>query len=525
MLRKHFRINHCNLTNIRRTFSISTEYDDVLRRIPPTKFEFPEPKIQIPDQEELTLKTVLEVWKLEMNHYIDFIRNPAPEKRFLREVLPKNFDIIVIGSGYIGTSIAYWLRERYRENQSILVIDKNLDINNIINIEKPEQTTAALATGNIRQQFSLKENIDMARISANFFRNLDETIKLRGETFPSVPYKPFGFLTLAKPESEEMMKENNLLQTSLNINNELLTPFQMNQRFPWLNTSDIRLGCHGLQDEGWIDPYMYLLSMRQAAIKRGTIFLEAEPVEFAHGHEIEFKGFEPTSYKQTNHIILKLPDGSYKKIAFGHCILATGPDTHRFTKELLYLDKKNPGLFGMEIPVERRKRYIFNFEAPEGGMELSSPLVVDPTGLFVHRTGIYDYVCGMAPIPEEEPSTDNLDVDYDFFYKRIWPLLANRIPALEQLRLISGYAYYIDHNTYDETGIIGRIPAYPNIFVVAGFGENEFQFSPVLGKAMHELLFDDCYVTADLYNLSYKRILLDNALQEGTRLHEGIRLN
>lgn len=36
----------------------------------------------------------------------------------------------------------------------------------------------------------------------------------------------------------------------------------------------------------------------------------------------------------------------------------------------------------------------------------------------------------------------------------------------------SGYAYYTDYNTFDGNGIIGRIPAYGNIYVAAGFGEN-----------------------------------------------------
>jgi len=55
----------------------------------------------------------------------------------------------------------------------------------------------------------------------------------------------------------------------------------------------------------------------------------------------------------------------------------------------------------------------------------------------VHRreglTG--SYICGRSPTPEEEPSIANLDVDYDFFDKNIWPVLATRVPAFESVKV------------------------------------------------------------------------------------------
>jgi FAD-dependent oxidoreductase domain-containing protein 1 len=46
-----------------------------------------------------------------------------------------------------------------------------------------------------------------------------------------------------------------------------------------------------------------------------------------------------------------------------------------------------------------------------------------------------NYICGRSPLPEEEPSIDNLDVDYDFFDKKIWPVLASRVPAFESVKV------------------------------------------------------------------------------------------
>lgn len=39
-------------------------------------------------------------------------------------------------------------------------------------------------------------------------------------------------------------------------------------------------------------------------------------------------------------------------------------------------------------------------------------------------------------MPDDEPSTDNLDVDHEFFEKEIWSDLAHRVPAFEEAKVI-----------------------------------------------------------------------------------------
>ena len=34
-----------------------------------------------------------------------------------------------------------------------------------------------------------------------------------------------------------------------------------------------------------------------------------------------------------------------------------------------------------------------------------------------------------------EPDNSNLDVDYDYFYNHVWPIIANRYPAMEELKV------------------------------------------------------------------------------------------
>ncbi|KAG8305504.1 FAD-dependent oxidoreductase domain-containing protein 1 [Homalodisca vitripennis] len=52
------------------------------------------------------------------------------------------------------------------------------------------------------------------------------------------------------------------------------------------------------------------------------------------------------------------------------------------------------------------------------------------------REGTSDnYLCGRSPDAEDEPSCENLEVDYDYFNEKIWPTLANRVPVFESLKI------------------------------------------------------------------------------------------
>lgn len=50
--------------------------------------------------------------------------------------------------------------------------------------------------------------------------------------------------------------------------------------------------------------------------------------------------------------------------------------------------------------------------------------------MFIRRC-FFPCVCPQA----EEPDTSNLEVDHQFFEDKVWPHLANRVPAFEKLKV------------------------------------------------------------------------------------------
>ena len=95
-----------------------------------------------------------------------------------------------------------------------------------------------------------------------------------------------------------------------------------------------------------------------------------------------------------------------------------------------------------KVPVDPRKRYVYNIHCPTGP-GIDCPLVIDPTGAYFRRDGWSNhYLCGRSP-DDQEPEVSNIDVDYEFFEENVWPVIANRARCFEDLKVGSLYTYSI----------------------------------------------------------------------------------
>ena len=65
----------------------------------------------------------------------------------------------------------------------------------------------------------------------------------------------------------------NLLFRSLGAKLKLMTATMLKEKFPWLNTDGIAIGCYGIQNEGWLDPHALLTAFRQKALSLGALYL------------------------------------------------------------------------------------------------------------------------------------------------------------------------------------------------------------------------------------------------------------
>lgn len=440
-------------------------------------------------------------------HDVDLIK----ERRLTRredEVFPAQVDIAIIGGGIMGSSIAHALKQRAPDSFSVMVIERD-----------PQYTHASttLSVGGIRQQFSLRENIEMSLFSVDFLRNVKRNLSVLDNEPPDLNFCPHGYLFLAgTPEGADQILVNHELQSNCGAFIDVLDTDQLKKRFPWLNTNGLILGANGVQNEGWFDPWSLLIALKAKSEFLGAQYVNGEVVDFnlqksmASTGQVDDRG---KAQEQCKYAIVRLPNGEERQLNFSKCIIATGAHSADLTRRL-DIGIPDNGIRTLPLPIEPRKRYVFVFHCPDAP-GLDFPLLVDPSGVYCRREGLGgNFICGKSPLFEDEPDVSNLEVDYSFFEREIWPVLANRVKAFENIKVVGAWAGYYDYNYFDQNPVIGRHPYYDNIFWATGFSGHGIQMGPAIGRAMMELILENSFETIDLSRFGWDRILTDSPVQE-----------
>ncbi|KAF0760596.1 FAD-dependent oxidoreductase domain-containing protein 1-like isoform X1 [Aphis craccivora] len=430
------------------------------------------------------------------------------------KIFPKTVDVLIVGGGVIGSSIAYWLQNKCRDGLTVAVIEKDLSVNkSVISTEEYTKASSVLSCGGIRQQFSLKENIQLSQFSAEFLRDIKDYLTIPEHEPPEINFNPSGYLFLATKNGVDTMLKNHQLQKELKANVELLSKDMLKNKFPWLNVDDIELGSLGTLNSGWFDPWSLLNALRNKAKSLGTYYVEGEVEDFGFKTDTSIVVEEDPNkeYEGINSVKVKLKDGVTQQIVFGLCIVAAGAESGKIAR--MAKVGKGKGFLSTPLPIEPRKRFVYYYHAPKGPS--MSPMVIDPSGVYF-RPDSFDnhYICGKSPCDAEEPETINLDVDHDFFEKQIWASLAHRVPAFEEAKVKSSWAGYYDYNWYDQNGVIGSHPSYFNLFFAAGFSGHGIQQAPAVGRAMMEMITESGFNSIDLSRLGFGRLIAEQPLYE-----------
>uniref|UniRef100_UPI00398F4EBB FAD-dependent oxidoreductase domain-containing protein 1 n=1 Tax=Pristiophorus japonicus TaxID=55135 RepID=UPI00398F4EBB len=422
---------------------------------------------------------------------------------------PERADIVIVGGGVIGWSTAYWLKkkEAIREGVRVVVIERDPTYS---------RASTVLSIGGIRQQFSLPENIHLSLQSAHFLRNIQEHLNVVNEDPVDIQFNPSGYLFLAGKEGCGILEENYRIQRDEGAAVTLLTPQQLQRKFPWINTDGIVVASYGLENEGWFDPWLLLNAFRRKAISMGVYPCHGEVIGFQHStREMMTDDGKTVSLKRIHHVNVRMPNSmEYQPVECALLINAAGAWSGKVAEMIGIGSGPECTLEGTKLPVEPRKRYVYVFHCPNGpGLEC--PLFIDHKGTYFRREGLGgNYVGGLSPSEEEEPDNSDLEVDYNYFQEVVWPRLAQRVPVFESLRLKSAWAGYYDYNTFDQNAIIGTHPLVTNMFFATGFSGHGLQQSPAVGRAIAELILDGKFKTLDLGAFDFIRFY------KGTKLLE-----
>lgn len=366
--------------------------------------------------------------------------------------------LLIVGGGALGSAVAACLAERPDWRGRITVLERDPTY---------ERASSARSAASIRQQFSTPLNIALSLHGL-------EVLRAAG---PQAALVEQGYLYLIPPTGVAQQEALHAVQRAQGADVALLSPAELQRRFPWLATQDLALGSWGRSGEGWFDGWGLLQSLKQRAQAAGVRYVKDEAIRFETDGTGQITGVCTAGGDRLRADRLVLAGG-----AWSAPLAATA---------------------GIALPVSARRRSVYAFRTPEPAA--GCPLVIDPSGLWFRPEGPGQFLCGGPPLGDDAPDLP-LDPEADLFEERLWLALAERVPGFATLRQERSWAGYYEMNDIDHNGLVGPWPGQERLLMACGFSGHGLQHAPGIGRGLAEWIAAGRYETLDLSPLGADRL-------------------
>ncbi|MHA6324210.1 NAD(P)/FAD-dependent oxidoreductase [Roseivivax sp. CAU 1753] len=374
--------------------------------------------------------------------------------------------VVILGGAAMGSFTAWNLRREGFAGR-ITVIERDPTY---------ARSSTALSAASIRTQFDTPLLVEMSLYGAAFLR----------ARAAEMCFREAGYLVLATAGQATSRAALVEMQTRAGAEVALLDQATLRARFPFLATDDLACGAFGTRNEGWFDAWSLLTHAMRAAKAAGAAYVRTD-VDQVVGQGDAVTG-------------VRLMDGT--TLPCDWCVIAAGAGSARLVTGL-----------GIALPVVPRKRTAFAFRAPVA--QAGFPMIFDTSGLWVRPEGA-GFIGGIQPPPERESDDpDDFEPDHDLLVDAFWPPLAQRIPAMEELRLDRAWAGQYEMCTLDQNAIIGPHDTFANLVFCTGFSGHGIQHAPAAGRGVAEWIAHGGYRTLDLSPLGWARVAAGRKLYEG----------
>lgn len=380
-------------------------------------------------------------------------------------------DVVLIGGGIVGSSIAYHLIAAGCKN--VLVIERET---------AQGKGSTGKSMGGVRAQFSTPVNIQMSLYSIPFYASFEERLGLPCD------YRPQGYLFCATDETHlAYLRANYEKQVAMGLKNvQLIAGDEIRNMFPQLRSDDI-VGGSFCSTDGFVDPYSAMTGFMTWAADRGaTLWKNATVAGIARNTNSNGGNFE-----------IKTSRGTVSTRTVVNCAGAWAPAIAK--------------MVGIDLPVEPLRRMLVPTE-PFDQFPHTAPMIIDMSTGFHFRPEGRGFLLAWND-PEETPG---YKMDFDpAFIEKILTRAADRVPAFENVAVNPKRAWAgLYEMTPDHHPILGESPDVPGFFFANGFSGHGVMHAPATGKILSDLILTGRTDLIDASLLNFSRFA------EGRAIHE-----
>lgn len=364
---------------------------------------------------------------------------------------PRTADIIIVGAGVVGTSLAFHLARRNAGR--IVVLDK----------DHVASGGSSRSSALIRMHYSFPAEVQLALVSLNIFQHWREIVGEEGI------FRKTGFVRIVHPHETERLVRNVDMQRALGANVKLIDRQELRSLEPDWAIDDVELAAYE-PDSGYGDGNVVASDFLARAREMGVTYLPKASVTALCADNGRIRGVRTATGEIHAPIV----------------VIATGP----WTRPLL-----QPVGFDPPIETEYHRVAILK-NAPE--MKSGGCACIDSvTATYFRSDGGDKFLVGdfygKRPVDPDNFPQRASEGDLEEIIERA----SRRVPKLENAEVIRGVTGVYDM-TPDSRPLLGPIPGIEGLHLCAGFSGTGFKISPAIGLVMSELILDGVAKTVAL---------------------------